>query len=235
MLMNMGSAILPKHGLNHLCGISIRCSRGWNCGLSGAFLWDGNPCFDGLRVVLLRKGGRGFWMTYKLTVMVIGMLQFLGKALNPKLLPFLPKNCVLPIWAEAEKALSIIDHTFHIIPAMSDHLLSQVSLWDVHTYKQILRSLSSPSYAVRTREQLPQVLYSCFWKSCMICLRMKDAILCKAMIRRHDGGDGCSDVPGLNVGWWILNWPFLRCQHIVILISLGCVIPQSCGCILECP
>ena len=67
-------------------------------------------------------------MTYKITVMVIGMLQFLGKALNPKLLPFLPKNCVLPIWAEAEKALSIIDHTFHIIPAMSDHLLSQVSL-----------------------------------------------------------------------------------------------------------
>ena len=45
------------------------------------------------------------------------------------------------------------------------------------TYRQILRSLSSPSYAVSTRLWMLQVLNSCLWKSWMIHLHMDAAIL----------------------------------------------------------
>jgi len=148
----------------------------------------------------------------------------LEKALNPKLLPFLPKDCILPIWAEPEKALPIVNNTFHIIPAKRDHFNSSSPVVRRITYKQILRSLSSPSYAVRTREWMLQVLYSCLWKSWMIHLRMEVAILLKAMMRRHYKVDGHSDLPELNMGWWRFLWPFLCCMHIVILVSLGCVL-----------
>jgi hypothetical protein len=42
--------------------------------------------------------------------------QTLGKALDPKSPPFLPKGSILPIWTELKEALSIIQDFFHIIP-----------------------------------------------------------------------------------------------------------------------
>jgi hypothetical protein len=45
----------------------------------------------------------------------------LRKTLDPKLFPLLPKDSILPIWAELQKALSILQDLFYIIPACSDH------------------------------------------------------------------------------------------------------------------
>ena len=77
-------------------------------------------------------------------IMVIEILLTFGKALNAKLFPLLPKSCVLPIWAEAEKALSIFDHTFHIIPAQCESHQHQDSLGNIYHIQANLQIIVFP-------------------------------------------------------------------------------------------
>ena len=81
-------------------------------------------------------------------------------------------------------------------------------------YMQILRSWSSLSYAVRTREWIPHVLYSWLWKSWIIRLRMEVAILYKHM-RWVIEDIWCDCLPGLNMSRRQFHCPVLGCLNIV--------------------